>query len=287
MSIIRYQEHGLDLSCRVEDGQAWMTYDQVAELFEVESPAIIKHTQNILAEGELGMSTTSRLEVVQTEGNRKVTRMIFHVNQDMVLHIGYRVRSERGVDFRRWATSVLNGESAPLVQGPSSNPLVAQAEAALALTREFVRIQDEQEAIKLAQAQVEERVTQLEEHRQPDPEYFTVLAWAKLIGNAGLGRRASALSEKLGYYRYHSGPTLRYSSYIPQGHTRTNHGSNNMTNKTLVQLYFAYVMVSMITLSLIWFGIPKVNTQVLIVLGVLFLMGSGLLIFTVIKPPDH
>jgi hypothetical protein len=131
----------------------------------------------------------------------------------MVLHIGYRVRSERGSEFRRWATMVLKGEAAPLTRVPSSNPLVAQAEAALALTqtalaitKEFVRIQDEQEAIKIAQAKVEERVLQLEEHRQPDPEFFTVLAWAKLIGvrltlsrAAGLGRRASARSEQLGY----------------------------------------------------------------------------------------
>lgn len=213
MAIVLYQEHGLDLACRVEDGQAWVTVKQVAELFGVESPAIIKHVQSILSEGELNISTTSKLEVVQNEGNRSVSRQVTHLNQDMVLHIGYRVRSERGSEFRRWATMVLKGEAAPLVQVPSSDPLVAQAEAALALTqsalaitKEFVRIRGEQEALKLSQDAIAERVLQLEEHRQPDPEYFTVLAWAKLLGlrltlprASGFGRRATNLSDQLGY----------------------------------------------------------------------------------------
>ena len=203
MSIVKYQEHGLDLACRVEDGQAWMTYDQVAELFGIDRTRAVHHARDILESKELDGSVCA--EYAQTASDGKSYRKM-HLNQDMVLHIGYRVRSDRGSEFRRWATMVLKGEAAPLVRVPSSNPLVAQAEAVLALTQEFVRIQNEQEAIKLAQANVEERVLQLEEHRQPDPEYFTVLAWAKLIGMrltlpraAGLGRRASAMSERLGY----------------------------------------------------------------------------------------
>jgi hypothetical protein len=213
MSIVKYQEHGLDLACRLEDGQAWMTYEQVAELFGVDESVVGKHARSIISEEELPGSTTAQYAVVQTEGNRSVSREVRHLNQDMVLHIGYRVRSDRGSEFRRWATMVLKGEAAPLTRVPSSDPLVAQAEAALALTqtaltitKEFVRLRDEQESIKLAQAQVEDRVLQLEEHRQPDPEFFTIMAWAKLIGMrltlpraAGLGRRASNMSERLGY----------------------------------------------------------------------------------------
>jgi prophage antirepressor-like protein len=210
MSIVKYQEHGLDLACRVEDGQAWMTYEQVAELFGIDRTRAVHHARDILETKELSSSVCA--EYAQTASDGKSYQKV-HLNQDMVLHIGYRVRSERGSEFRRWATMVLKGEAAPLNRVPPSDPLVAQAEAALALTqtaltitKEFVRLRDEQEAIKLAQACVEERVTQLEEHRQPDPEFFTIMAWAKLIGMrltlpraAGLGRRASNMSERLGY----------------------------------------------------------------------------------------
>ena len=213
MGIVKYIEHGMDLDCRMEDGQAWMTVRQVAELFNVAERTVQDHVQHILADDELVESTTRSFRVVQTEGNRSVNRDLTHLNQDMVLHIGYRVRSERGSEFRRWATRVLKGEAAPLVQVPSSDPLVAQAEAALALTqsalaitKEFVRIRGEQEALKLSQDAIAERVLNLEEHRQPDPEYFTILAWAKLLGlrltlprASGFGRRATHLTEQLGY----------------------------------------------------------------------------------------
>jgi hypothetical protein len=72
MSIIKYQENGLDLACRMEDGQAWLTYAQTAELFGVETQAITKHVMHILAENELDKSTCSSFEQVQTEGNRSV-----------------------------------------------------------------------------------------------------------------------------------------------------------------------------------------------------------------------
>ena len=113
MSIVKYKEHGLDLDCRVEDGQAWMTVKQVAELFNVAERTVQEHVQHILAEDELGEATTRTIRVVQTEGNRSVNRDLTHLDQDMVLHIGYRVRSERGSEFRRWATMVLKGEASP------------------------------------------------------------------------------------------------------------------------------------------------------------------------------
>jgi hypothetical protein len=88
----------------------------------------------------------------------------------------------------------------------SVDPLIAQAETALAISREFVRLRDEQVALRLAHANVEERVTQLEEHRQPDPEFYTILAWSKILGMklslpkaASLGKRATRDSEQSGY----------------------------------------------------------------------------------------
>ncbi len=80
----------------------------MASLFEVNVPAISKHLQNIFNEGELAQeSTVSKMETVQNEGGRSVTRMIDYYNLDAVISVGYRVNSIRATQFRRWATQVL------------------------------------------------------------------------------------------------------------------------------------------------------------------------------------
>ena len=112
--IVTYQEHGLRLETRFEDGQAWATIAQLAELFGIDRRTIERHIENILAEKELPRSTSTEFVEVRTEGNRSVNRSIQHVNQEMALHVGYRVRSERGSEFRRWATAIIKGEAPSL-----------------------------------------------------------------------------------------------------------------------------------------------------------------------------
>jgi hypothetical protein len=88
----------------------WATYDQMADLFGVQSPAVIKHVANIYESGELERdATASKLEVVRMEGSRQVKREIEHFNLDMVLAVGYRVNSKRATAFRKWASTVLKG----------------------------------------------------------------------------------------------------------------------------------------------------------------------------------
>jgi hypothetical protein len=65
---------------------------------------VTEHVHHVVADGELDEATTRNFRVVRTEGNRSVKRDVTHVNQEMVLHVGYRVRSERGVEFRRFTT---------------------------------------------------------------------------------------------------------------------------------------------------------------------------------------
>lgn len=114
-SIVKYQApNGVVIDARIADGQVWLTYEQVASLFDVQSPAVIKHVNDIVNEGELQPATTSKLEVVRSEGNRSVNRNIVHINQEMVLHIGYRVRDNGGLKFRNWATDILMGRSPSL-----------------------------------------------------------------------------------------------------------------------------------------------------------------------------
>lgn len=86
----------------------WATQAQMAELFDVNTPAIGKHLKNIYQDGELEEERTcSILEQVQTEGNRAVTRSLKIYNLDAVISVGYRVNSRKATDFRIWATKIL------------------------------------------------------------------------------------------------------------------------------------------------------------------------------------
>ena len=96
------------IEVRYEDETLWLTQKMMASLFDVNVPAISKHLQNIFNEGELDQdSTISKMETVQNEGERTVTRMIDYYNLDAVISVGYRVNSIRATQFRRWATQVL------------------------------------------------------------------------------------------------------------------------------------------------------------------------------------
>ncbi len=106
--IFEKQAHADSIEVRYEDETLWMTQKMMASLFEVNVPAISKHLQNIFNEGELDQkSTVSKMETVQNEGGRSVTRMIDYYNLDAVISVGYRVNSIRATQFRRWATQVL------------------------------------------------------------------------------------------------------------------------------------------------------------------------------------
>lgn len=86
----------------------WLTQAQIAMLFNTKPQAIIKHISNIYSEGELlENSTCSKMEQVQMEGSREVTRYIKIYNLDMILAVGFRVRSSRGTQFRKWANTTL------------------------------------------------------------------------------------------------------------------------------------------------------------------------------------
>ena len=106
--IFEKQAHADSIEVRYEDETLWLTQKMMAALFDVNVPAISKHLQNIFNEGELEQeSTVSKMETVQNEGGRLVTRMIDYYNLDAVISVGYRVNSIRATQFRRWATQVL------------------------------------------------------------------------------------------------------------------------------------------------------------------------------------
>ena len=104
---------------QTEDGQTrihvrttgetvWLTVEQMAELFQRDRTTILRHVANVFAEGEVEREATcADFAQVQTEGSRTVTRKIPSYNLDVIISVGYRVKSLRGTQFRRWALSVL------------------------------------------------------------------------------------------------------------------------------------------------------------------------------------
>ena len=86
----------------------WMTQKSMCELYQVAKSSISEHIRNILEDGELDEDATVRkFRTVQTEGSRQVSRELDYYNLDMILAVGYRVRSNVGIHFRRWASGVL------------------------------------------------------------------------------------------------------------------------------------------------------------------------------------
>lgn len=93
---------------RADRGTVWLSQRQMAELFDVSPDNIGLHLKNIYDDGELQREATAEeSSVVQTEGSREVRRPVTLYNLDAILAVGYRVRSPRGVQFRRWASTVL------------------------------------------------------------------------------------------------------------------------------------------------------------------------------------
>ncbi|WP_121641068.1 virulence RhuM family protein [Virgibacillus sp. Bac330] len=110
-SILIYQteDGNTKIDVRLENETVWMTQKGIAELFQTSPQNITLHIKNIYEEGELQQEVTCKYYLqVQSEGRREVKRKAKHYNLEMIIAIGYRVRSHRGTQFRQWATERLN-----------------------------------------------------------------------------------------------------------------------------------------------------------------------------------
>lgn len=97
------------VECRFADETLWLSQALIAELFQVTVPTVNEHLRNLHDEEELdGEATIRKFRIVRTEGTREVAREIEHYNLEAILAVGYRVRSARGTQFRRWATERLS-----------------------------------------------------------------------------------------------------------------------------------------------------------------------------------
>jgi prophage maintenance system killer protein len=118
--VLYYTEDGkVQLDVHLERETVWLSQRQMAELLDKDTDTIGLHIRNIYNEGELSRKgTTEESSVVQTEGGRQVRRNVNLYNLDVIISVGYRVKSQRGVQFRQWATQTLKQH---LIQGYTLN----------------------------------------------------------------------------------------------------------------------------------------------------------------------
>ena len=106
--VIVYDNGELELNVSIKNESVWLNRVQMAELFDRDIKTIGKHINNVFKEKELEKSSTvAKFATVQNEGGREVTRDIEYYNLDVIISVGYRVKSQRGVRFRQWATQIL------------------------------------------------------------------------------------------------------------------------------------------------------------------------------------
>lgn len=142
------------LQVRLENETVWLSQGQMADLFQTSKQNVSAHIANVFEEGELeaGPATVKDFLTVRSEGSRRVSREVKHYNLDVIISVGYRVKSLRGTQFRRWALDVLREY---LVKGFSMNDELLKSAGGASYWRELLeRIRDIRSSEKVLYRQV-------------------------------------------------------------------------------------------------------------------------------------
>ncbi|MDE6037896.1 MAG: virulence RhuM family protein, partial [Duncaniella sp.] len=124
--ILYHPDETLTINVRVEDESVWLTQSQIVELFNSSKANISEHLKHIFESGELNREATVRnFRTVRQEGNRSVSRTLEFFNLDVIISVGYRVNTIRGIQFRQWANKILKEY---LLKGYSVNQRFMQLE---------------------------------------------------------------------------------------------------------------------------------------------------------------
>ena len=117
--LAHFIDEEFEIDVKLNEETVWLTQAQICELFERDKSVISRHMRNIFKEGELNRTATvAKNATVQNEGIRTVTRDVEYYNLDMIISVGYRVKSKRGIKFRKWANKILK---AYLIEGYAIN----------------------------------------------------------------------------------------------------------------------------------------------------------------------
>jgi hypothetical protein len=105
--LYQFDKHAEHIEVKVKSETVWLNRQQIATLFERDVKTIGKHIANVLQEELKDFPTVAKFATVQSEGSRTVERMVEYYNLDMIISVGYRVKSQRGIQFRIWANNIL------------------------------------------------------------------------------------------------------------------------------------------------------------------------------------
>ena len=106
--MVVYNDGEIELTAPLKNETVWLNRNQISNLFDRDVKTIGKHINNVFKDGELEKSSTvAKFATVQKEGEREITRNVEFYNLDLIISVGYRVKSQRGVRFRQWATKIL------------------------------------------------------------------------------------------------------------------------------------------------------------------------------------
>ena len=134
--IILYQpDNSIRLEVLLREDTVWLNRQQIADLFHRDIKTIGKHIQNAKAEELKGIPTVAKFAIVQKEGNRLINRTKEYYNLDMILSVGYRVKSPQGIMFRQWANRVLKDY---LLRGHAINQRIERLEQRVSKTEEQI-----------------------------------------------------------------------------------------------------------------------------------------------------
>src|ERR1035437_795507 len=119
IEIYQIENGSTEIQVKLENETVWLSLNQITELFDRDKSVISRHIKNIYKEGELIYeATVAKNATVQLENGREVERQIYYYNLDVIISVGYRIKSQRGTQFRIWANKILKDY---LIKGYSIN----------------------------------------------------------------------------------------------------------------------------------------------------------------------
>ena len=236
MLIYQSEDGKIKIDVRFERETVWLSLDQMATLFGRDKSTISRHVKNVFEEGELPpVSTVANFATVQLEGNREVSRNIDYYNLDVIISVGYRVKSQQGTQFRIWATQRLREY---IIKGFTLNDERFKTGSSYNYFKELLdRIRDIRLSEKVFYQQIKDIYKTSIDY---NPCAEMTLAFFKEIQNKLLWAVSGKTAAELMYYRANASlPMMGLTSTEKEGKITKNDvliGKNYLNEKEIGQL---------------------------------------------------
>jgi len=236
MLIYRSEDGKIKIDVRFESETVWLSLDQMATLFGRDKSTISRHVKNVFEEGELSTeATVAKFATVQTEGGREVTRNIDYYNLDVIISVGYRVKSQQGTQFRIWATQRLKEY---IIKGFALNDERFKTGSSYNYFKELLgRIREIRLSEKVFYQQIKDIYATSIDY---DPSAAMTLAFFKEVQNKLLWAVSGKTASELMYYRANASlPLMGLTSTEKEGKVTKGDaliGKNYLNEKEIGQL---------------------------------------------------